>query len=124
MNLIRSSIVAMIILALAHTVFGNDWIPFAGQWTGQWSNTLGERGDDSLVLTEDQNGNLNGIWTNEVTVSGRRINQNTIELQGQTTARSYQITATVNGDEMIMQYIATRLNGSGSYRGRARFIRN
>ena len=120
----RSSIVVMIILVLAHTAFGNDWPSFAGQWTGQWSNSLGERGDDSLVLTEDSNGNLSGLWTNEVTVSGRRINRNTIELQGQTAARSYQITATVKGDELIMQYIATRLNGSGSYHGRARFIRN
>ncbi|HET6459977.1 MAG TPA: caspase family protein [Syntrophales bacterium] len=24
----------------------NDWLPFAGQWYGRWSNNLGESGDD------------------------------------------------------------------------------
>lgn len=124
MRLISSSIVAILILVLAHTAFGNNWTSFSGQWTGQWSNSLGEQGDDSLVLTEDANGNLSGVWTNEVAVSGRRINRNTLELQGQTAARSYQITATVRGNEMVMKYMSTRLNGSGSYHGKARFIRN
>ena len=101
----------------------NDWVPFAGQWYGRWSNNLGESGDDSLVLKEDQNGNLSGIWTNEVPVSGRRINGNTIELQGWTATRSYLMTVTATGNEITMQYTATRLNSSGSYRGTARLFR-
>jgi hypothetical protein len=124
MRLVSSSIVAIVILALVCTAFGNDRESFAGQWTGQWSNSLGERGDDSLVLKEDSNGKLSGVWTNEVAVSGRRINRNTIELQGQTGTRSYQITATVIGNEMVMQYLSTRLNSSGSYNGTSRLICN
>lgn len=124
MRLVSSSIVAIVILALVCTAFGSDRESFAGKWTGQWSNSLGERGDDSLVLTEDSNGKLSGVWTDEVAVSGKRINRNTIELQGQTAARSYQITATVIGNEMVMKYMATRLNSSGSYDGQSRLIRN
>lgn len=100
-----------------------DWVPFAGQWYGRWSNNLGESGDDSLVLKEDQNGNISGVWTNEVSVSGRRINGNTIELQGWTATRFYQMTVTATGNEITMQYTATRLNSSGSYRGTARLFR-
>ncbi len=124
MRLVSSSIVAIVVLALVCTAFGNDRESFAGQWKGQWSNSLGERGDDSLVLKEDSNGKLSGVWTNEVALSGRRINRNTLELQGQTETRSYQITATVIGNEMVMQYLSTRLNSSGSYNGTSRLIRN
>jgi hypothetical protein len=101
----------------------NDWVHFAGQWYGRWSNNLGESGDDSLVLKEDQNGNISGVWTNEVPVSGRRINGNTVELQGWTATRSYQMTVIATGNEITMQYTATRLNSSGSYRGTARLFR-
>jgi hypothetical protein len=101
----------------------SDWVPFAGKWYGRWSNNLGESGDDSLVLKEDQNGNISGVWTNEVSVSGRRINGSTIELQGWTATRSYQMTVTATGNEITMQYTATRLNSSGSYRGTARLFR-
>ena len=101
----------------------NDWVPFAGQWYGRWSNSVGESGDDSLVLKEDQSGNISGVWTGNVPVSGRRINGYTLELQGSTATRFYQMTVTAAGTEITMQYTATRLNSSGSYSGTARLFR-
>jgi hypothetical protein len=112
--------VVIFLMAQAVLAFGAD---FAGEWRGEWRNSLGESGPDSLVLSEDYQGNLSGLWTNEVRVTGRRLNPNTIELQGQTSNRSYQITATVEHGEMHLRYMATRLDGAGSYRGRARLFR-
>lgn len=125
MYALRSGLIALAILVLTHTaVSARDAKSFAGRWVGHWSNSLGERGDDSLVLREDADGNISGIWTNEVHVSGQRINRNTIELTGQTSARSYQITATIEGGVMTLKYIATRLDSDGSYQGRSTFTRS
>jgi hypothetical protein len=98
---------------------------FSGGWKGQWENSLGERGLDSLSLKEHHDGTIKGLWTNEVEVSGFRVNANTIELRGQTNNRSYQITATLDEDrdEMNLKYMVTRLNASGSYFGSSKLYR-
>lgn len=115
-------------LALVLAIFSSraavaqQWTTFAGEWTGNWSNNLGEQGADSLSLAEDAAGNLNGLWTGTVPVSGRQIDAHTISLQGRTATRSYAITGTIVGNqEMTLSYVATRLDdGGGSYRGSAR----
>jgi hypothetical protein len=115
--------VAILIMVQITLAFGAG--VFSGHWKGEWRNSLGERGADSLVLREHRDGTLNGLWTGEVEVSGNRINSNTIELRGQTATRSYQITATLDGDrdEMDLKYIVTRLNAGGSYHGSSRLYR-
>jgi hypothetical protein len=98
---------------------------FTGRWEGEWRNSLGESGTDSLALREDREGTLNGLWTGEIEVSGNRINADSIELRGRTATRSYQITATLDRDrdEMHLKYIVTRLNAGGSYQGASRLLR-
>ena len=44
----------------AGPVFAQRSASFAGRWTGYWENSLGEKGDDSLDLSEDRDGNLAG----------------------------------------------------------------
>jgi hypothetical protein len=94
-------------------------VVFAGKWTGQWSNSLGETGKDSLVLTEDKDGNVSGTWTEMVELKGKRVNPTTVELNGKTDKRSYQLTATVQDGVMHVKYVVTRLNMQGSYDGQA-----
>jgi hypothetical protein len=98
---------AILIIVQTTLAFGAG--VFSGHWKGEWRNSLGESGADSLIKREHRDGTLNGLWTGEVEVSGNRINSNTIELRGQTATRSYQITATLDGDrdEMDLKYIVT-----------------
>ena len=123
MNLRRILIiVALVSLALPFTAFAQGG-GFAGKWTGEWSNSLGEYGNDSLVLSEDANGNLRGLWSDDVPVSGQITGSNTASLVGQTATRAYDIWARVDGDRMTLQYTATRLDAAGSYSGESRFTR-
>jgi hypothetical protein len=96
---------------------------FSGTWTGHYENSTGDRGDDSLVLSEDQNGNLTGTWTGNVQVSGRRTGDTTAELHGRTDTRAYRLYLTAEGDRLIGKYHARRLDSSGEYDGECRFHR-
>jgi hypothetical protein len=96
---------------------------FAGTWTGHYENSTGQRGDDSLALSEDQDGNLSGVWTGNVQVSGRRTGDTTAELHGRTDTRAYHLYLTAEGDRLIGKYHARRLDSSGEYDGECRFHR-
>jgi len=104
--------------------FGQHSASFAGRWSGFWQNSLGERGDDSLELKEDEDGNLHGMWSGNVRVSGRRIDDRTAELHGRTDTRAYRITLTAHRDEIVLKYVARRLDSSGEYEGESRFTRS
>ncbi|MBS0659575.1 MAG: hypothetical protein JSR82_15135 [Verrucomicrobia bacterium] len=93
-----------------------------GQWAGTYTNSLGQRGHDSLYLTEG-GGRLTGTWTGNIPVAGRRVNANTIQLRGRTATRSYQMTAVVRGNQMTLKYVATRLDAAGAYEGVCTFTR-
>ena len=97
---------------------------FAGRWTGYWQNSSGNRGEDSLVLSEDQDGHLTGTWTGNVPVSGRRTDDRTAELHGRTDTRAYHIYLTIHRDELTLKYTARRLDSSGEYEGEATFTRS
>lgn len=117
MCLPRSLMVTAVILTslLSALPFGAGI--FTGRWAGEWRNSLGESGANSLVLREDREGTLKGLWTGEIEVSGNRINADSLEWRGRTTTRSCQITATLDRDhnEMHLKYFVTRLNAGGSY---------
>jgi hypothetical protein len=104
--------------------FGQHSASFAGRWTGYWQNSLGERGDDSLELKEDEDGNLRGMWSGNVRVSGRRTDDRTAELHGRTDTRAYRIFLTAHRDELTLKYVAQRLDSSGEYEGESRFTRS
>jgi hypothetical protein len=125
MSVLRKLLVIVALLSLATPALARDEGrgSFAGVWTGRWSNSLGESGDDSLVLSEDPDGDLRGTWTDEVPVAGRRTRRGAVELRGRTRDRSYVITATVKGNRMTLAYDVTPLDGGDSYHGTSRLVR-
>ncbi len=94
---------------------------FSGSWSGNWVNSLGEKGTDSLVLEESGNGEIKGTWGGNIRVTGRRINETNITLQGQTQRRAYKVQGTIQGNELILRYTVDRLDSSGSYEGESIF---
>ncbi len=96
---------------------------FEGEWTGQWSNSSGEAGKDSLVLMRDNQGDLIGTWTGTVPVLAKQLSDTSIELHGRTARREYQAVATLNNGVLSMVYTARRLDAPGGYQGRATFTR-
>ena len=122
LNVIRnivSAAAALAVLVVVQTARADDKVAFAGSWSGTWSNSVNQSGDDTLVLTEDADGNLSGKWTGEVDVTGMRINRNSFELKAKTAKRSYQITGTIKDGTMTMKYIVTRLDSDGTYNGKS-----
>jgi hypothetical protein len=113
----------LLAVCLSTPAFAQRYASFAGRWTGTFENSLGERGQDSLDLSEDQDGNLTGMWTGNVRISGKRIDDATAELHGRTDTRGYRIFLTARRDELTLKYTARRLNSSGEYEGEARFTR-
>jgi hypothetical protein len=96
---------------------------FAGRWTGYFENSTGDKGDDSLTLEEDGDGNLHGMWSGNIPIEGRRTDERTAELHGRTDTRSYRIFLKAHGDELTLKYTARRLDSSGEYEGEAKFKR-
>jgi hypothetical protein len=96
---------------------------FAGRWTGYWENSFGEKGEDSLDLNEDRDGNLSGVWSGNIRVSGRRVDDTTAELHGRTDTRAYRVFLTAHRDGLTLKYVARRLDSSGEYSGESRFTR-
>ena len=91
----------------------------SGNWTGYWQNSLNEKGKDSLVLNEDAEGNIKGVWSGEVNVAGKRVDASTAYLWAQTPGRSYRFTATVGQGALTLSYVAKRLDVGGSYEGKS-----
>jgi hypothetical protein len=98
-------------------------VSFAGKWSGRWANSLGEKGESKLELTEGRDGKVTGTWDG-IEVTGKRINKNTIELQGRTKEGSYQMTGTISGGEFTLKYLVARLDKDGSYDGKATYSRD
>ena len=99
------------------------WRSVAGEWRGHYQNSTGGEGASTLTLREDAEGHLRGSWDG-VSVRGRRISGDSIELRGRTEKRSYQITGTREGRAMVLKYLTTRLDSKGSYDGSARLHRH
>lgn len=89
----------------------------SGKWAGEWVNSLGEQGSDSLILGEDAHGTLKGIWSGDVKVSGARTGEDTAQMLGKTSNRSYQFSLSVHNGVLTMKYVAKRLDAGGSYEG-------
>jgi tetratricopeptide (TPR) repeat protein len=97
--------------------------PLSGEWKGQWTNSLGERGDDTLVLRESATGELQGTWSGNLAVSGTRVGPSSFNLGTRTGTRDYRVTGTVEGDVLTLTYVVTRLDAPGSYEGQSRMTR-
>lgn len=104
--------------------FGPDRLrSWAGTWEGTWENSVQERGKDTLELTEDAQGNLQGTWTGSVPLQGRRLNAQQASLEGRTARRAYQFEASLVDGVLTLKYTAQRLDGQGSYTGTSIFRR-
>jgi hypothetical protein len=95
----------------------------SGMWTGFWTNSVGEKQKDSLQLEEKPDGTISGTWSGSIRVSGRRVNASTLEFTGRTATRDYQVTATLQGAGMTLDYVARRLDAAGSYNGTSTLTR-
>jgi hypothetical protein len=95
----------------------------SGMWTGTWTNSVGEKQTDSLSIEEKADGTVSGTWSGNIRISGRRTSATTLEFNGRTATRNYQVTATLQGGSMTLDYVAHRLDTSGSYRGRSTMTR-
>ena len=125
LSLWLSAVAAFSVVCLSPApAFAQRSATFAGKWTGSWVNNTGEKGDDSLVLDEDRDGNLSGMWTGDVRVSGKRIDDTTAELHGRTGTRAYRINLTAHRDGLELRYTARRLDSSGEYEGESRLTRS
>jgi len=93
-----------------------DW---NGNWVGIWENSTGQKGKDSLELTQDAEGNLSGTWSGDVKVSGKPIDEGNARLVGRNAMRSYEFTATRENGTVHLKYVATRLDSGGSYEGKS-----
>jgi hypothetical protein len=112
------------VLLFLHPTLAQAGSSFAGRWTGQYVNSVGDRGDDTLVLEEDRDGRLRGTWTGNIEVFGRRIDENTAELHGRTQTREYRITLRRHHDGLTLHYVARRLDAPGEYKGESHFTRD
>lgn len=75
---------------------------FGGKWKGQWVNSLGQSGPDSLSLLEGTDGTVQGIWSGDTTVSGKDLGNGQAKLSGsRKDGTTYDITLNKNGDNEI-----------------------
>lgn len=88
-----------------------------GSWKGTWTNSVGEKGPDSLVIEEAPDGTLAGTWSGNLRVAGRRVDATTLELTGRTSSRAYDVQGTLADGVLTLRYVAKRLDGRGSYEG-------
>lgn len=106
-----------------YTYLAQNQRSLTGNWTGTWTNTVGETGPDQLSLQEEASGNLSGTWSGNIPVQGHRLSANQIELSGSNANRAFTIRGEFQGGELILRYTARRLNAPGSYTGESRFHR-
>lgn len=102
---------------------GNPRASLTGQWSGSWSNSVGESGPDSLVLQEGPSGELSGTWSGNIAVRGRRLSASEFELEGSTSRRAFRLRGRLEGGQIRLTYTAQRLDAEGSYSGESRFQR-
>ena len=93
------------------------------KWAGTWTNSLGESGEDTLEITDDGSGNIKGVWSGNIVVTGQWLDKTTLKLSGRTATRDYQIKGTLQGNTLLLSYVATRLNTSGTYTGEEKLTR-
>ena len=81
-------------------------VKFSGNWTGSYVNTKGQYGKEILNVNEDSNGDLTGIWTDDVRLGGERVGHDAIYLEGKAVARSYHLVGLAEDGRLLLHYAA------------------
>jgi len=96
-------------------------VSFDGEWAGTFKNSSNETGKEMTRLKEDGQGNITGIWSFDINVSGKRVNNTTCKLSGKTDTRSFQMTVAIDKDgEMTIDYTATFIGTGKTYSGQGK----
>jgi hypothetical protein len=112
-----------LVAGLSVGAFAQERASFTGNWSGSWSNSLGDQGESDLELAESADGTITGDWDG-LKLKGERVNKNTAELRGKNDIGSYQISASVKEGKLVLQYFVNRLDGEGSYSGSSTLTRS
>jgi hypothetical protein len=87
------------------------------KWSGTWTNSLGENGGDTLVISSTSSGKITGTWSGNINVTGQWLDKSSLKFSGRTDTRDYQVTGKLQNGTLTLNYTATRLNSSGTYTG-------
>jgi hypothetical protein len=63
------------------------------------------------------------VWAGNINITGQWLTKDSLKFSGQTETRDYQVQGSLQGDTLILNYTATRLNTSGTYTGEENLTR-
>jgi len=58
------------------------------------------------------------MWAGNISITGQWLSKDSLKFSGRTETRDYQVQGSLQGDTLILNYTATRLNTSGTYTGK------
>ena len=89
----------------------------SGSWAGNWLADDGTSGTETLQLTDDGAGNLQGVWEDGLNETGQWLNQTNFELSGQTDTSTLNDKGYVLGNTLVIYYTSTGSGESDNYTG-------
>jgi hypothetical protein len=92
-------------------------LPFDGEWRGKWENSVGESGDDIFDVKEKRDNTLSGLWEGTIPIRGERVGSRAFLFEGSTDRRQYNGVGVLADQELLINYVAKRLDEDGKYFG-------
>lgn len=100
----------------ASTRRARDRSEFQGKWTGNWENTHGDKGTETVILKESAEGLISGTYSDN-NLKGERVGKHTFTFEATTDSCRYRIVGRVDGGKLYLNYAATPLDGGARYYG-------
>jgi len=101
-------------------------VGWSGKWSGKWANSLGQFGDESIILTDPQDGTILGTWGDGFKVKGTKVNDHLVRWEYTYGIKQKKAEVRLHGDILRLTYSVTyptRPEMEG-YRGVIWFIRD
>jgi hypothetical protein len=92
---------------------------FRGKWSGNWENTRGENGTETLTLRESPEGHLAGVYWEDSKLKGERVGEHTFYFESRTDSHAYRVVGRIEGGTLILNYSATSPDGKDRYYGKS-----
>jgi pimeloyl-ACP methyl ester carboxylesterase len=89
---------------------------FQGTWSGNWENTLGDKGAETVILEESAEGLLSGTY-GDSKIKGERVGKHTFSFEALTASHRYRVVGRVEGKKLHLDYSANPLDGGRRYYG-------